>query len=58
MNDRKCPKCFRQLRGQVNQKICSDQCWNAYNNLQYVEMNNVIKTVRMLKKELFDRHDT
>ena len=51
MNDRKCLKCLEQLKGRADQKFCSDQCRSAYNNLQYVESNNVIKTVnRILKK--------
>ena len=51
MNDRRCLKCDEQLKGRADQKFCSDQCRSAYNNLQYVELNNVIKTVnRILKK--------
>jgi len=51
MNDRKCLKCFEQLKGRADQKFCSDQCRSAYNNLQYIESNNLIKTVnRILKK--------
>jgi len=54
MNDRKCLKCDEQLKGRADQKFCSDQCRSAYNNLQYIESNNVIKTInRILKKNYF-----
>ena len=51
MNDRKCFKCNIQLNGRIDQKFCSDKCRNAYNNRQYVESNNTIRTInRILKK--------
>lgn len=54
MNDRKCLKCEEQLKGRADQKFCSDQCRSAYNNQQYIESNNVIKTInRILKKNYF-----
>lgn len=54
MNERKCLKCDEQLKGRADQKFCSDQCRSAYNNLQYIESNNVIKTInRILKKNYF-----
>lgn len=54
MNDRKCLQCFEQLKGRADQKFCNDQCRSAYNNQQYVESNNVIKTInRILKKNYF-----
>jgi len=54
MSDRKCLQCYEQLRGRADQKFCSDQCRSAYNNQQYVESNNVIRTInRILKKNYF-----
>jgi len=54
MKERKCLQCFEQLRGRADQKFCSDQCRSAYNNQQYVESNNVIRTInRILKKNYF-----
>jgi len=51
MNDRKCLQCYEQLRGRADQKFCNDQCRSAYNNMQYIESNGVIKTInRILKK--------
>jgi len=51
MKDRKCLKCDIQLNGRIDQKFCSDKCRNAYNNRQYVESNNTIRTInRILKK--------
>ena len=54
MKDRKCLQCYEQLRGRADQKFCSDQCRSAYNNQQYLESNNVIRTInRILKKNYF-----
>jgi len=54
MKDRKCLQCYEQLRGRADQKFCSDQCRSAYNNQQYVESNNVIRSInRILKKNYF-----
>jgi len=51
MNDRKCLQCFEHLKGRADQKFCNDQCRSAYNNLQYIESNSIIKSVnRILKK--------
>jgi len=54
MNDRRCLKCQEPLRGRADQKFCNYQCRSAYNNQQYVESNNVIRTInRILKKNYF-----
>lgn len=54
MSDRKCLQCDEQLRGRADQKFCSDQCRSAFNNQQYIESNNVIRTInRILKKNYF-----
>ena len=51
MNDRKCLQCFEHLKGRADQKFCNDQCRSAYNNLQYLESNSMIKLInRILKK--------
>jgi hypothetical protein len=54
MNNRKCLECNEPLRGRADQKFCNDQCRSAYNNRQFVESNNVIRTInRILKKNYF-----
>ena len=54
MNDRKCLECCDQLRGRTDQKFCSDQCRSTYNNRNYIDSNNVIKSInRILKRNYF-----
>jgi len=49
--DRKCLECSELLHGRSDQKFCSDQCRNAFNNRQSSETNNHIRNVnRTLKK--------
>jgi hypothetical protein len=51
MSERKCLECGDVLRGRSDQKFCSDQCRNAYNNKQFGETNNTIRRInRILKK--------
>lgn len=51
MNERKCLECGDTLRGRADQKFCSDQCRNAYNNKLMGDTNNVIRQInRILKK--------
>ena len=52
MNEqRKCLDCGEPLRGRADQKFCNDQCRSAYNNRQFSETNNVIRSInRILKK--------
>jgi len=54
MTNRVCLKCHEQLRGRADQKFCSDQCRSSFNNLQYIESNNVIRNInRILKKNYY-----
>ena len=51
MHERKCLECGDTLHGRADQKFCSDQCRNAYNNKQLGETNNDIRRInRILKK--------
>jgi hypothetical protein len=51
MPERKCLECGDLLRGRSDQKFCSDQCRNAFNNKQLGEINNTIRRInRILKK--------
>jgi len=51
MPDRKCLECGDTLHGRSDQKFCSDQCRNAYNNRQLGATNNMIRRInRILKK--------
>lgn len=48
---RTCLECGETLHGRADQKFCSDQCRNAYNNKQLGQTNNTIRRVnRILKK--------
>jgi len=51
MSERKCLECGDTLRGRADQKFCSDQCRNTYNNRQLGESNHTIRHInRILKK--------
>lgn len=51
MPERKCQECGDKLRGRADQKYCSDQCRNAFNNKLMSETNNMIRQInRILKK--------
>jgi predicted nucleic acid-binding Zn ribbon protein len=51
MPERKCLECGDVLHGRADQKFCSDQCRNSYNNKQLGETNNTIRRInRILKK--------
>jgi hypothetical protein len=51
MSERKCLECGDTLRGRADQKFCSDQCRNAYNNKLMGSGNNVIRQInRILRK--------
>ena len=51
MPERKCLECGDVLRGRSDQKFCSDQCRNTYNNKLMGETNNTIRRInRILKK--------
>ena len=52
MKNRKCLQCYEQLVGRADQKFCSDECRNVYNNNKFNnESNKVINSVnRILKK--------
>lgn len=45
MNERTCLNCQRELRGRSDQKFCSDQCRNTYNNKRNADSNNFIRKV-------------
>ncbi len=48
---RKCFECGDPLHGRADQKFCSDQCRNAYNNNKLGQTNNANRRVnRILKK--------
>ncbi len=51
MSERKCLECDEILHGRADQKFCSDQCRNAYNNKQLRVPNNTTRRIdRTLKK--------
>jgi len=51
MKERKCLECGDLLRGRSDQKFCSDQCRNTYNNRKFGDANNLIRQInRILKK--------
>jgi hypothetical protein len=41
--DRLCLECEVKLRGRVDQKFCSDQCRNAYNNALNSDVNSIVR---------------
>ena len=43
--DRNCLECETKLLGRSDQKFCSDQCRNAYNNKQNSDANNLVRNV-------------
>ena len=51
MTERRCLECGDTLRGRADQKFCSDQCRNTYNNKLMGESNSVVRQInRILKK--------
>jgi YHS domain-containing protein len=51
MSERKCLECGDVLHGRADQKFCSDQCRNAFNNKQLGISNSAIRRInRILKK--------
>jgi hypothetical protein len=49
--ERRCLECGDVLHGRADQKYCSDQCRNAFNNKQLGVSNNAIRRInRILKK--------
>jgi hypothetical protein len=51
MSERKCLECGDILHGRADQKFCSDQCRNAFNNKQLGISNSTIRRInRILKK--------
>lgn len=51
MPERTCLECGDPLHGRSDQKFCSDQCRNSYNNKQLGEIDNTIRRInRILKK--------
>ncbi len=51
MPERKCLECGDALRGRADQKFCSDQCRNTYNNKLQGGANDAIRQInRILKK--------
>ena len=50
-SERKCLECGDVLHGRADQKFCSDQCRNAFNNKQLGISNSTIRRInRILKK--------
>lgn len=43
--ERKCLECDAKLYGRADQKFCSDQCRNAYNNRQNSDANNLVRNI-------------
>jgi predicted nucleic acid-binding Zn ribbon protein len=43
--ERKCAECGEKLLGRADQKFCSDQCRNAYNNRQNSDANNFVRNI-------------
>jgi hypothetical protein len=49
--NRKCLECGDTLRGRADQKYCSDQCRNTFNNRLMGETNNLVRQInRILRK--------
>ena len=49
--NRKCLECGDTLRGRADQKYCSDQCRNTFNNRLTGETNNLVRQInRILRK--------
>jgi predicted nucleic acid-binding Zn ribbon protein len=50
-SERKCLECGEVLHGRADQKFCSDQCRNAFNNKQLGISNSTIRRInRILRK--------
>lgn len=45
VESRKCKECGDKLLGRADQKFCSDQCRNAYNNKQNSDANNLVRNI-------------
>lgn len=62
---RKCIECKEVLRGRADQKFCSDQCRNAYNNSRNTDSNHFMRNTnnalrknrRILQAVLKDKKD-
>lgn len=44
-DNRQCKECGEVLRGRADQKFCSDQCRNAFNNRQNSDANNLVRNI-------------
>ena len=42
---RKCAECGDKLVGRADQKFCSDNCRNAFNNRQNSDANNLVRNI-------------
>ncbi|GAB5539157.1 MAG: hypothetical protein Salg2KO_12600 [Salibacteraceae bacterium] len=45
IEERKCKECGEKLVGRADQKFCSDQCRNAFNNRQNSDANNLVRNI-------------
>ena len=51
MNERKCLECGEPLHGRADQKFCSDQCRNTYNNRLHAVANKYIRHVNYILRK-------
>jgi len=48
---RVCLECGEELRGRKDQKFCSDQCRNTYNNRLHEDANNYVRRVNNIMRK-------
>jgi len=51
MEKRVCLECGDELRGRKDQKFCSDQCRNTYNNRLHEDANNYVRRVNNILRK-------
>lgn len=51
MEDRKCKECGDKLRGRKDQKFCSDQCRNTFNNRLNEDANNYVRRINNILRK-------
>lgn len=51
MEKRECKECGHVLRGRKDQKFCSDQCRNSFNNRQNEDANNYVRRINNILRK-------
>jgi hypothetical protein len=51
METRVCRECEHVLRGRKDQKFCSDQCRNTFNNRQNEDANNYVRRINNILRK-------